>query len=81
MAAGNCSAFRIDFGLVETECLCNCNGLHCGGLADFNDADPRFLTLERRDPCLGSSAVSKLEYKGERLDIDDAHIVNTSGLR
>ena len=47
----------------------------------FNDADPLFLTLERRDPCLGSSAVSRLEYKGERLDIDDAHIVDSSGLR
>jgi hypothetical protein len=47
----------------------------------FNDADPLLLNLERRDPCLGSSAVSKLEYEGERLDIDDAHIANTSGLR
>lgn len=47
----------------------------------FNDADPLFLSLERRDPCLGSSAVSKLEYKGERLDIDDAHINDSSGIR
>ena len=47
----------------------------------FNDADPLFLTLERRDPSLGSSAISKLEYKGERLDIDDAHIVDSSGIR
>jgi len=47
----------------------------------FNDVDPLFLTLERRDPCLGSSGVSKLEYKGARLDIDDAHNVDSSGLR
>jgi hypothetical protein len=47
----------------------------------FNDADPLLLSLERCDPCLGLSALSKLEYKGERLDIDDAHIVDSSGLR
>ncbi len=47
----------------------------------FNDADPLFLTLERNNPCMGSSAVFKLEYEGERLDINDAHIVDSSGLR
>ena len=46
----------------------------------FNDADPHDLTLERRDPCLGSSAVAGLEYRGERLDIEDARTADTSGI-
>jgi hypothetical protein len=46
----------------------------------FNDAEPLDLTLERLDPCLGSSAVAMLEYKGERLDIEDAHTADTSGV-
>ncbi|UCF61715.1 MAG: alginate lyase family protein, partial [Anaerolineaceae bacterium] len=43
----------------------------------LNDADHLSLDLERRDPCLGLSGVSKLEYKGSRLDIDDAHTVDS----
>jgi hypothetical protein len=46
----------------------------------FNDADPSEITLERRDLCLGSSGVAKLEYKGERLDIEDARTADTSGI-
>jgi hypothetical protein len=47
----------------------------------FNDAHPMDATVHRHDPHLGTCAVAALDYKGVRLDIDDAHLVDPSSLR
>jgi hypothetical protein len=47
----------------------------------FNEADSHTIGIEWRDPGDLSGALAKVTFQGERLETDDAHLVDSSGFR